>query len=364
VGEPTLKKSNENQPETLSEYLALDRIIARLKELQVPTDAITWHRFFGALLLVLLILLFLSGAFMTFYYSPAPGFAYDSVDYAQFTLPFGDMIRGIHYYSWNLLLIVMGLHLIRNFIFGAYKSPRQLVWVSGLLIMFIIPQLIITGDLLPWDQKGYWSTQVRISIIASIPLVGDFIIRLIQGGPLTGIVALTRFYVFHIVFLPSLLIVLMVIHFHFLRHRGLSGPMVDDDPHRRTISFFPQLVNRWMILFLSVTVVLGLISWYWPAPLGDPADPTDSSYIPRPEWWVLHLNQLATIFKGPLMVIGTVIIPAGLMALFIALPFIDTSPHRHPIRRKKVTLVAIIIAIVLLGLTVMGYVEHFGEPHP
>jgi ubiquinol-cytochrome c reductase cytochrome b subunit len=205
---------------------------------------------------------------------------------------------------------------------------------------------------------------VRISIIASIPLVGDFIVRLIQGSPLTGIVALTRFYVLHIIFLPGLLIALIVIHFHFLRHRGLSGPMFDDNPHRRTISFFPQLVNRWLILFLSVTVVLGLISWYWPAPLGDPADPTDSSFVPRPEWWVFHLNQLATVFKGPLMVIGTAIIPAGLIALFIALPFIDTSPDRHPIRRKKVILVAIIIAVALLGLTTVGYIEHFGEPHP
>jgi len=359
-----LNESNANQPETLSEYLALDRIIARLKELQVPADAIAWHRFFGALLLVLLVLLFLSGAFMAFYYSPAPGSAYDSVDYAQFSLPFGDMIRGIHYYSWNLLLIVMGLHLVRNFIFGAYKSPRHLVWISGVLILVAVPQLIITGDLLPWDQKGYWSTQVRISIIASIPLVGDFIVRLIQGGPLTGIVALTRFYVLHIIFLPGLLIALIALHLHFLRHRGLSGPMFDDDPHRRTISFFPQLVNRWLFLFLFVTVVLGLISWYWPAPLGDPADPTDSNFVPRPEWWVFHLNQLATIFKGPLMVIGTAIIPAGLIALFIALPFIDTASDRHPIRRKKVMLVAIIIAVVLLGLTGMGYIEHFGEPHP
>ena len=363
-GEPTLNTSKENQPVTLAEHLALDQMIARLKELQVPADAITWHRFFGALLLVLLVLLFLSGAFMSFYYSPAPGSAYDSVDYAQFSLPFGDVIRGIHYYSWNLLLIVLGLHLIRNFIFGAYKSPRQLVWVSGLLIMFSVPQLIITGDLLPWDQKGYWSTQVRLSIMASIPLVGDFIVRLIQGGPLTGIVALTRFYVLHVIFLPALLITLIGLHLYFLRHRGLSGPIFDDDPHRRMISFFPQLVNRWLILFLSVTVVLGLISWYWPAPLGDPADPTDSSYIPRPEWWVLHLNQLATIFKGPLMVIGTVIIPAGLITLFFALPFIDTSPDRHPRRRKKVIIVGMIIAIILIGLTVFGYFEHFGASHP
>ena len=358
-----MKKQKGNQTDTLSEMLALGDMIARLKSLRVPADALTWHRFSGSLLLVLLVLLFLSGAFMAFYYSPAPGAAYDSVDYALFSLPFGDVIKGIHYYSWNIFLIVMGLHLVRAFIFGAYKSPRQLLWVSGVLIMLLIPALIITGDLLPWDQNGFWTTQVRISIIASVPVVGDFVVRLIQGGPLTGIVALTRFYVLHILFLPVLLIFLLVIHFHFIGQLGLSGPFFKDESQRPTISFFPQLVNRWLILFLVVTVALGLISWYWPAPLGDPADPTDSTFVPRPEWWVLFLNQLVTIFKGSLTVIGSVIIPGGLAALLFALPFLDTSPDRHPGRRKKVFLVALVIAIILLGLSIVGYVAHFSETH-
>ena len=358
-----MKKQKGNQTDTLSEMLALGDMIARLKSLRVPDDVLAWHRFSGALLLVLLVLLFLSGAFMTFYYSPAPGAAYDSVDYALFSVPFGDVIKGIHYYSWNIFLIVMGLHLVRAFIFGAYKSPRQLLWVSGVLIMLLIPALIITGDLLPWDQNGFWTTQVRISIIASVPVVGDFVVRLIQGGPLTGIVALTRFYVLHILFLPALLIFLLVIHFHFIRHHGISGPFFKDESQRPTISFFPQLVNRWLILFLVVTAALGLISWYWPAPLGDPADPTDSTFVPRPEWWVLFLNQLVTIFKGSLTVIGSVIIPGGLAALLIALPFLDTSPERHPARRKKVVLAAVVIAIILLGLSITGYVAHFSGTH-
>lgn len=358
-----MNKLKGNQADTLSEMLALGGIITRMKSLRVPADALTWHRFSGSLLLVLLVLLFLSGAFMAFYYSPAPGAAYDSVDYALFSVPFGDVIKGVHYYSWNILLVVMGLHLARAFIFGAYKSPRQLVWVSGVLIMLMIPALIITGDLLPWDQNGFWTTQVRTSIIASVPVVGDFIVRLIQGGPLTGIVALTRFYVLHIFFLPVLLIFLVVIHFHFLKQRGLSGAWAENHSNRQTISFFPQLVNRWLLLFLGVTLALGLISRYWPAPLGDPADPTDSTFVPRPEWWVLFLNQLVTVFKGSLTVIGSVIIPGGLAALLVALPFLDTSPDHHPARRKKVILVAVVIVIILLGLSIMGYVEHFNETH-
>jgi ubiquinol-cytochrome c reductase cytochrome b subunit len=352
-----------NRPETVLERLALDETVNRLKALEVPADALTWHRFFGALLLVLLVLLFLSGAFMALYYSPAPGSAYDSVDYALFTVPFGDIIKGTHHYGWNLFLVVLGLHLVRGFLVGAYKAPRQLIWVSGVLILLLVPTFVITGDLLPWDQKGYWSTQVRLSIIGSVPIIGDFIVRLLQGGPLTGIVALTRFYVLHILFLPGLLVGLIVIHFHFLKNRGLSDPLSGSNSATKTVRFFPVVVNRWLILFLGVTVVLGLISWYWPAPLGDPADPTDATYVPKPEWWVLFLNQLVTIFKGPWSVLGSVIIPGGLAGLLMALPFIDSSPQRHPARRKAVMLIAAILAIAVLVLSILGYVEHFRGPH-
>lgn len=356
--EPLADRSG-NDSETLLQWFGLDRFVTRVRELQVVNDSLTWTRFCGSLLLVLVILLFLSGAFMAFYYSPAPGVAYDSVDYAQFNVPFGDVVRGVHYYAWNLLLIVMGLHLLRAFLLGAYKPPRELIWVSGLIVLFVVPAFIITGDLLPWDQKGYWSTQVRNSIMGSIPVVGDFLVRMLQGGPRTGIVALTRFYVLHTVVLPTLLVLLIAVHLHFIRHRGLSGPVFGGENSRRKVAFMPNIINRWLLLFVVVSVVLGLVAWYWPAPLGDPADPTDSTYIPKPEWWVLALNQLVAIFKGPLTIIATAIIPGFLAGLLLALPFIERSPERHPARRKKTILIGSLIGITLLVLSIMGYIEHF-----
>jgi ubiquinol-cytochrome c reductase cytochrome b subunit len=229
--------------------------------------------------------------------------------------------------------------------------------------MLVVPAFIITGDLLPWDQKGYWTTQVRNSIISSVPLLGDFILRLLQGGSRTGIVALTRFYVLHSLFLPCLLVVLMAIHFHFLAHRGLAEPLRESKLDRGCVPLVPDLVNRWLILFVTVAVVLGLVAAHWPAPLDSPADPTDSSYVPKPEWWVLSLNQLVSIFRGPVMFIGTVAIPGGLAVLLMALPFLDRSPERHPLQRKKSMLVAGIILALLVGLSIMGYIEHFLTPH-
>lgn len=356
-----MAEGDRNRAANLLEMMALTGMAARLKGLHVPTDTLTWHRFFGSLLLALLVLLVFSGALLSLYYSPVPGSAYDSVDFTLYTVPFGDIIKGVHHYSWNLLLLVMGLHIARGFIFGAYKAPRQMVWISGVAIMLAIPALIITGDLLPWDQNGYWTTQVRLSIIQSVPLVGDVIVRLVQGGPLTGAVALTRFYLLHILFLPAMLVLLAAIHFHYIRARGLSGPFFKDDPRPRTISFYPRLVNRWLLLFLVLTVALGIISRYWPAPLGDPADPSDSTFVPFPEWWVLYLNQLVTIFKGPLALVGNTIIPGGLVILLVMLPFIDPAPDRHPGRRKFSLLIAGIIVLGLLGLSLSGYLEHF---HP
>jgi len=344
------------------EQLALEGILARLRAWQAPSDVLTWTRFLGSLSLVLVLLLFASGVFMAFYYTPTPGAGYDSVQYAQYHVVFGDVVRGTHHYAWNLLLVVLGLHMARNFLVASYKAPRQFLWVSGVVVLHLMPILIITGDLLPWDQKGYWTTQVRTSIIASVPIVGDFMARLLRGGPRVGVIALTRFYALHLLVLPGLLVFLLAAHFHFLWYRGLSEPRDKNRTIRQPIPMFPTLLRRFLLLFILSTVVLGLVARQWPAPLGDPADPTDSNFIPKPEWWVLSLNQLVTMFTGPFSVIGTVLIPGGLAALLVALPFIDRSPERDPARRLQTLLIAAAILLVLATLSAVGYYEHFMKP--
>jgi ubiquinol-cytochrome c reductase cytochrome b subunit len=351
-----------NTKEQGSTVAAAQAGFTQLLRAEVPAEAICWHRFFGALQLALICLLFLSGGLMAFAYTPVPGTAYDSVDFFQFSLPLGNVVRGVHHYAWNLLLVVMGLHLLRALILGAYKDPRQIVWITGVAFFLLMPLSIITGDLLPWDQKGYWSTQVRFSIIASIPVTGDFLVQLLRGGPLTGIVALTRLYVLHILLLPCALVLLIGVHLYFLATRGMSGPLSMGTTRRPKVHFLPIIVNRWLAVFIVSAIGLGLVSWQWPAALGDPADPTDSAFIPRPEWWVLCLNQLVAIFKGPFMVLGSAIIPGGLVCLLAALPYIDRSPERHPSKRKGVIVAAAVVLAALTALSVMGYIEHFVRP--
>jgi ubiquinol-cytochrome c reductase cytochrome b subunit len=289
-------KGRNHTPRSWQERLGVEKLVDALKGVQVTSDAISWRRFTGSLALVLIVLLFLSGAFMAFYYSPYPGAAYDSVQYAQYELPFGDVIRGVHHWSWNLLLVVVLVHLVQTFWTGAYKEPREMVWVSGVILLLFLPIFIVTGDLLPWTQEGYWTTQVRTSIMSSVPGAGPFMVGLLQGGPRTGVVALTRFYVLHTIFFPGLLMLLLFLHFTFLVCRGLSAPSSHPETPPRKVALFPVMVSRWLALFMFSVLVIGLVTRFWlPVPYADPADPTDSSFVPRPEWWVLFHNKIYLI---------------------------------------------------------------------
>lgn len=339
--------------------LGFAKLLRRAAAIRVSGEALTWSRFTGALLLVLIGLLFLSGAFLAFFYSPYPGAAYDSVDYSQYSLPFGQIIRGVHHYAWNLLLVIVVIHLVRTFIAGSYRIPRHGVWISGLLFVVVLPAFMITGDLLPWDQKGYWTTQVRLSIVSSVPVIGSGLVHLLQGGPRTGIVALTRFYVLHIIFLPAVLTGLVALHLYLIAQVGLAGRMYGERKSSRPISCFPDLVNRGMILFMLAALLLVALSHFWPAAPGDPADPTDSTFVPRPEWWVLPLNQLVSIFRGPLMPVGTVVVPMGLLGLLLLLPYLDRAPQADPMSRWRIMLAGSVIGLFLCALTLLGYLEHF-----
>ena len=356
-------KAANRMPENRRDPIQTPSLPEILRAVQVSSDALSWRRFTGSLALALTALLWLSGAFMAFYYSPYPGAAYDSVQFAQYELPFGDVVRGVHHWSWNLLLLVVLLHLCMTFWGASYKEPRRMVWVSGVMLLFFLPFLIITGDLLPWTQEGYWTTQVRNSIMSSVPGAGPFLVSLLQGGPRTGVVALTRFYVLHTLFLPGILVGLVGLHLYFLARSGLSEPI--SRPPANTVPFLPVIVSRWLGLFTATVLVLGLASRFWfPVPYADPADPTDSAFVPRPEWWVLFLNKLVGLFTGPLTFVGAVVIPGLLGGLLMALPFLDRSPERRFLRRWKIMLAAAAIATAILVLSSMAYFEHYGTPHP
>ena len=180
---------------------------------------------FGGITFFLFVMLAVTGYFMTLYYVPSPEQAYDAVDYMTYEVPLGYVIRGIHHWSANLMMVTIFIHILRVFIYGAYKRPREINWITGVFLLCLIMMFGFTGYLLPWDQKAYWATRVGTSIMGTVPVVGEYVLELIRGGQNIGALTLTRFYALHVLFLPIATIIFLIGHFIMVRKQGISTPL-------------------------------------------------------------------------------------------------------------------------------------------
>ena len=180
---------------------------------------------FGGITFFLFVMLAVTGYFMTLYYVPSPEQAYDAVDYMTYEIPMGSVIRGVHHWSANLMMVTICLHMIRVFIYGAYKKPREINWITGVFLFCLVMGFGFTGYLLPWDQKAYWATNVGTSIMGTVPIVGPYVLKITRGGTELGALTLTRFYALHVLFLPIATVIFLIGHFIMIRKQGISKPL-------------------------------------------------------------------------------------------------------------------------------------------
>ena len=197
---------------------------------RVPNYANAFYYCFGGMVFILITVLLVTGIFLAFYYVPDgagnPAPAYTSVKTTIMTQAFlGWLIRGAHFWSASLLVVMIILHMARVFWTGSYRAPRELNWMVGVTMLLVVLLLSLTGYLLPWDTKAYWATSVTIKIAASAPLLGPFIETVLQGGPTLGPNTLQRFFAVHVFILPALIVVLMYVHFRLIRAQGISEPL-------------------------------------------------------------------------------------------------------------------------------------------
>ena len=306
----------------------------------------------GGLTLIMLMIQAVTGILLAFYYDPSPEGAYNSVDYITYVLPYGWLIRGVHHYGASALIILTGLHMLRTYFTSAYKGKREINWLSGVLLLFLVLGFGFTGYLLPWDQKGYWATQVGTEIAGSVPVVGDYLLTFARGGEFLGQATLTRFYTVHILLLPATIGLIVVAHVYLLRFHGMAPPITERGKRlmNKFVPFFPYWVTKDAVLGVALLGFLIYLSYTARASLEFPADPTSSNYTPRPEWYFLFLFQLLKYFPGPLEVVAVVVAPMIVVGGLVLLPFIDRSEERRPWRKPITTTigVAAVVAFVLL----------------
>lgn len=206
----------------LEERLGIKKLIRGFLHRTAPRGVGWWYSLGSATLFVFFILV-VTGVFLMMNYSPSPDHAYGSVAYIMNQVTFGSIIRSIHHWAASAMIVLVGLHALRVFFMGAYKYPREVNWVVGVLLLVLVMGSAFTGYLLPWDQTAYWATNVGANIAGEVPLVGPWIREILLGGNQIGTVTLTRFFTFHVIILPTLIMVLVSLHIFMVIRQGISS---------------------------------------------------------------------------------------------------------------------------------------------
>lgn len=307
----------------------------------------------GSATLFVFSLQILSGVWQLFYYVPTTDHAYSSVSYLRTSVPFGWLIHGIHYWGAQAMIVLVGLHLIRVFIWGAYKHPRELVWLAGVLLLILTAVMSFTGVLLPWDEVGYFAAKVGTNIASTIPGIGTWIKNFMLGGTEIGQLTLSRFFILHIAIVPFILFTFIIIHLMAFRQFGSIGPW-KKAKRAITTPFWPDQVAKDIIIAILILLILFAFSAYIRAPFSGPADPLDTSYHPKPEWNFLFLYQALKAFKGNWEPVGTILFPVLLVLFMLSVPFLDKYKETNPLKRPAVLILGIVFVGGIIFLTIEG----------
>lgn len=353
-----------------------------------------WTYTLGSATLFVFGLQVVTGMFLAMYYSPSPDHAYDSVQYIMTEVTFGSVVRGLHHWGASAMVVLVVAHMLRVFIMGAYKFPREITWAVGVVLLLLSLGFGFTGYLLPWDEKAYWATTVGTNIMGLAPGAGGLLLRVVRGGSDLGALTLARFYTAHTLLLPALTAGAVVAHLYLVIRHSISAPPdaaaeraeaeLDDqtswprpasrrpwtapgpearaaylrryaDLKREGKPFFPDILVKDAVVALGVLLVLfGLIVWRG-VPTEGAADPTNTLYVPRPEWYFMFLFEFLKYVPGEFEGLAAVGLPGLAMLILFLWPFLDRSPARHPrLRPYAISLMTLALAGIV-GLTVQAF---------
>jgi ubiquinol-cytochrome c reductase cytochrome b subunit len=337
------------------------KMIAALLLEGIPGGA-RWRYVWGSCLVFVFSIQLITGILLMTAYSPSSSQAWSSVHFIQYQMDFGWLIRGLHHFGSQTMMVLIALHMLQVVIAGAHLPPREVNWWLGIGLLTLTMGLGLTGYLLPWDQKGYWATRVATNIASNMPVLGDDIKQLAVGGPDYGNHTLTRFYALHVGVFPLAMIVLIAAHIYIFRRQGVTSPANQEglvarpENEQDAEAFWPRQAFYDLVACMVVfAVMFGLIAYgfghaidgvetpsvldydHWAkagqrgkgANLDAPADRDTPDYPARPEWYFLFLFQLLKYFPGEQRLIGTVYIPGGAFLLLILLPIFGYGPLRR-----------------------------------
>ncbi|HTJ25493.1 MAG TPA: cytochrome b N-terminal domain-containing protein [Candidatus Limnocylindria bacterium] len=326
----------------------------------VPGGASYWYAF-GSATVFAMILQIVTGIFLCFYYAPSTATAWESTKYLIEKVPAGHFVLSLHYWGASAMIAFMAMHLLQVLLWGAYKKPRELQWIVGVILFIVTLVLGLTGYLLPWDLNALLASKVAIDIAGNAPILGKYVLEFLQDGTSIGTLTINRFFGIHVWLMPALLVGLVGMHLFIFRHNGPAGPPIDEAPKLKPGRFWPDQMFMDTVLSFVMFVIIVALATFSPVPLDDKADPNNAVFVPYPAWYFLALYALLDVVGKfpPAMVqiatlFATIVGPTILIIVLIVLPFIDRNPSRRLTRRPWVLGLTALVMVGAIGFSWYG----------
>ncbi len=345
----------------LDERVGLAGLKALALKKQVPVHRHSIWYYLGGMTLFLFVVQVATGILLLFYYRPSADEAYESIQFLMAEVEFGWLVRSIHSWSSNLMIITLFIHLFSVLLMKAYRPPRELTWFTGVGLMGLALAFGFTGYLLPWNELAYFATRVGTEILGVVPIVGDFMLRVARGGDDVTGATLTRFYAFHVAVLPLAAGMILGVHLFLVQKLGMSVPpgIEREGGAKGSMPFVPNFLLRDLVGWLTALAILAALAAYIPAELGAKADPFAPAPAGiKPEWYFMFTFQTLKYLPAHIMgiegeIVG--ILGFGLAAVFLLLiPVLDRRTARGE-PSKLFTWITIGMIVYILVLTYLGY---------
>src|SRR3989440_11772422 len=335
----------------------------------VPRETASWFYVFGSAALTCFMLQIVTGILLALIYVPSAGEAWSSLQTLNHGISLGWFIRALHGWGSNFMVAIVLIHMAQVFLFGAYKFPRELTWIVGVLLLLVTLGMAFTGQIMRFDQDAYWGLGIGASIASRVPLIGPWAVNLMLGGPIIAGATLSRFFALHVFVIPGLLIAFVGVHLLMVLKLGINewpmpGRIVRratymqeyrELTHRDGVPFVPYAVWKDIAFSSAILLAIGACAVVL-GPFGPsgPPDPTIIQTAPRPDFFFLWLFALLSLLppsaETPILLIG----PAVVIAALLALPFLAGEGEKSWRRRPIAVLTVLLVAVTLGTLTRLG----------
>jgi cytochrome b6 len=344
----------------VDERVELKGLVDYMGKKYVPVHPHSVWYYFGGVSLFLFIIQVVTGILLLLYYKSGEELAFESINFIMSKVQFGWLIRSVHSWTANLFILSAMIHMFSVYFEKAYRKPREITWVTGMLMFFLLLGFGFSGYLLPWNELAFFATKVGTDIAGVVPVIGKPLMIFLRGGNEVTGATLSRFFGFHVAVLPGLFTVFLGIHLLLVQRQGMSEPLnIKEESERKSMPFFPNFILRDLTLWLLVLNLLAILAVFFPWELGKKADPFASAPAGiKPEWYFLYMFQTLKYIPGKLWFLDGEVLGIALFGiagfLWTIVPVWDQKSSRGE-QNRLVNYLGLFAVMYIILFTIIGW---------